>query len=82
MKACMQAHCSTSSNTKTAETEITDRERDGEMLREMDTIIAFVCHACFYILAELTSCPGCVIRQFLGLFLERRPSSSRTGPYG
>ena len=82
MKACMQAHCNTSSNTKTAEAEITDQERKRETLREMNTVLISVCHACSCILAELTGCPGCVIRQFLDLFPEGNPSESRTGPYG
>ena len=49
MKACMQTSYEASSNTKTAEMEIIDREREKEWLEQMDTILIFVCHtACFF----------------------------------
>ena len=44
----MQISYEASSNTKTAEMEIVDREREKEWLEQMDTILIFVCHtACF-----------------------------------
>ena len=82
MKACMHTRYDPSSKTKTAEMEIVDREREKEWLEQMDTILIFVCHTRFLISAELTSCPGCIIRGFLERFPDRAPSSSRTGPYG
>ena len=48
MKACMQTRYSSSSNTKPAEMEIVDREREKEWLEQMDTILIFVCYTCFF----------------------------------
>ena len=44
MKACIQTRYNPSSNTKPAEMEIVDREREKEWLEQMDTILIFVCH--------------------------------------
>ena len=46
MKACIQIRYDASSNTKMAEMEIIDREREKEWLEQMDTILIFVCHTC------------------------------------
>ena len=48
MKACMHTRYDPFSNTKTAEMEIVDREREKEWLEQMDTILIFVCHTCFF----------------------------------
>ena len=82
MKACIQTRYNPSSNTKPAEMEIVDREREKEWLEQMDTILIFVCHTCFYLFFELIGCPGCIIRRFLERFPDRTPPSSRTGSYG
>ena len=47
MKARMQTRYDRSSNTKTAEMEKVDREREKEWVDQMDTILVFVCHTCF-----------------------------------
>ena len=44
MKACTHTRYDASSNTKTTEMEIVDREREKEWLEQMDTILIFVCH--------------------------------------
>ena len=78
----MQTRYDASPNMKPAEMEIVDREREKEWLEQMDTILIFVCHTCFYLFFELIGCPGCTIRRFLERFPHRTPPSSRTGPYG
>ena len=79
----MHTRYEASSNMKTAEMEIVDREREKEWLEQMDTILIFVCHiACFCFSAGLIGCPGCVIRGILERFPHRTPPSSRTRPYG
>ena len=78
----MLTHYDASSNTKTAEMEIVDREREKEWLEQMDTILIFVCHTCSLLSAELIGCPDCTIRGFLERVPDRTPPSSRTGPYG
>ena len=47
MKACMHTGYDSSSNTKTAEMEKVDREREKEWIEQMDTILVFVWHTCF-----------------------------------
>ena len=42
MKACTHTRYDPSSNTKAAEMEIVDREREKEWLEQMDTILIFV----------------------------------------
>jgi len=59
-----------------------DRAREKEWLEQMDTILVFVCTTCFCVLAELISCPGRIIREFLERFPHRTSRSSRTGPHG
>ena len=82
MKACMQTDYDKPSDSTTAGMEIIDREREKEWLEQMDTILIFVCHTCFWRLADLIGCPGCVVRRILERFPDRTPSSSRTGSYG
>jgi len=48
MKARRQSHHSAAPNgSRTAGTEIIDRERERKWLEQMDTILIFVCFACF-----------------------------------
>ena len=52
-KACMHARYDASSNTKTAEMEKVDREREKEWIEQMDTILIFVCHTGFLIFSRI-----------------------------
>ena len=82
MKACMQTRYDASSNTKTAEMEKVDREREKKWIEQMDTILVFVCHTWFLLSAEVIGSPGWIICGFLERFPDRTPPSSRTRPYG
>jgi len=55
--------------------EIIDREREKKWVEQMDTILIFVCFACFRRPAELIGPPGRAICWLLKRFPYRAPQS-------